>query len=162
MKSKTFLTFHYALLALILLLALGLAVKPAYADTGGGTGTLIAEGDGLAGLIGDGEITLSGNGGLWIKDAAGDAVIEISGRGQAQELRNGWVQYMGFNGEAHVTGSHISVVLSGVDISVEASGTGRFFLRGSGWYEVNGQRYDWTPDLTVISIGEPVEIAPAP
>ncbi|GAB4505850.1 MAG: hypothetical protein Fur0043_28500 [Anaerolineales bacterium] len=56
-----------------------------------------------------------------------------------------------------VSGSQITVALSGYDIHLEASGTGRFVLRGNGSYSVekDGQMVvtgAWTEETEVLSI----------
>ncbi|MFQ5400665.1 MAG: hypothetical protein ACE5E7_13850 [Anaerolineae bacterium] len=112
------------------------APQTAAAQSGSGSGTLIADGDGLAGIRGNGEVSISGNGILWIRDDAGDAEIEVSGNGHKVELPSGWIRYTGFDGEAEVHGSRITVALSGVNIHLEATGSGKFVLRGSGTYSV--------------------------
>jgi hypothetical protein len=147
-----------AVLALTLALVGAIAFMPqtAYAEGGGGSGSLIAEGDGLAGLRGNGEVTISGAGILWIRDLGGDAVINVTGKGRRIELPSGWIQYIGFNGEAHVSGSQITVALSGVNIHLEANGTGQFLLRGSGWFQVGDSiRGEWT------SAGQVLELSPS-
>ena len=135
MKNNRF----YVLLAIVLLVLVGttaLAPRPALAQSGGGTGTLTASGDGLAGLRGNGTVTISGNGILWIRDHNGDATIQVSGSGAKRELPNGWMRYVGFRGQATVSGSLITVALSGYDIHLQATGTGRFVLRGNGTYTI--------------------------
>jgi hypothetical protein len=105
-----------------------LAVVPVVsAEEVRGKGSLTAQGDGIAILRGRGTVDLSGNGTLWIKDAAGDAEIEVTGSGEKEEFSDGWIQYAGFHGEAHVEGSKIAVIVAGVDIELAAQG------RGIGW-----------------------------
>jgi len=136
MKNNRF----YPLFAIAVLLALvgaaAFAPQSALAKAGGGSGTLTASGDGLAGIRGNGTVTLSGNGVLYIRDRAGDASIQVSGNGTRRELPNGWIRYVGFRGEAVVSGSQITVALSGYDIQLTASGTGKFVLRGHGSYTI--------------------------
>lgn len=138
-----------------LVLIFGFVLIPAesvYAAGGGGTGTLTASGNGLAGIKGDGEVTISGNGVLWIFDHNGDANIQVTGHGLRQDLPSGWIMYSGFDGEAQVSGSLITVALSGFDINLEASGTGRFLLRGTGTYQTGDKSGEWTMDGVVISV----------
>jgi hypothetical protein len=123
-------------LAIALLSTAMLAPQAALANSGGGSGTLIADGDGLAGIRGSGTVSISGNGILWIRDHAGDASINVSGDGIRSDLPNGWIRYSGFNGSAVVSGSQITVALSGYSIHLEATGTGQFVLRGNGSYTV--------------------------
>src|SRR3972149_1636388 len=99
--------------ALALLGAMILPLQTALAQSGGGTGTLTASGDGLAGLRGNGTIHISGNGVPWIRDHAGDASIQVTGNGERRELSSGWIRYAGFQGDATVTGSRVTVALSG-------------------------------------------------
>lgn len=130
--------------AVMALLAAVFAPQVALADSGGGTGVLTASGNGLAWIRGNGTITISGNGILEIRDYAGDAVIRVSGAGKKTELPSGVIRYIGFNGTASVSGSDVSVALSGYNIRLEARGTGKFILRGNGTYEVNGVHGVWS------------------
>ena len=131
--------------------------QTAFAHSGGGTGTLTASGSGLAGIRGSGNVTISGNGILWIKDYAGDANIHVSGNGVRHEMSNGWIRYTGFRGQAQVSGSDISVALSGYDIHLVATGSGRFLLRGNGEYSVESDgvviiRGQWTERGKVLTL----------
>lgn len=157
MKKKT-LPLIFSLAMMIALVGAGvLAPQTAYAQSGGGKGTLTASGDGLAGIRGNGDVIISGNGILWIRDSAGDAVINVSGSGTRKEGENGWIRYSGFDGQATVSGSQITVALSGYDINLEATGTGKFVLRGNGSYSVEKDGIIvldgvWTEEAQVFSI----------
>ena len=121
-----------------------LAVVPVVsAEEVRGKGSLTAQGDGIAILRGKGTVDLSGNGTLWIKDAAGDAEIEVTGSGEKEEFSDGWIQYAGFHGTAHVEGSRIAVVLAGVDIELAAEGRGVARLWGHGSYQSPGGDGEW-------------------
>ncbi len=140
-------------LVLVVVMVVSLLIPAvAFADQGGGTGTLVAQGDGLAGLRGGGQVTISGRGVLYIKDSGGDAVIQVSGNGIRTELPSGWIRYAGFDGEAQVRGSAITVALSGVNIHLRATGHGRFALWGTGTYEVNGITGVWTERGQVLEL----------
>jgi len=134
MKNNRFYTLFAIAVLLALVGATAFAPQAAYAKSGGGTGTLTVSGDGLAGIRGNGTASISGNGILWIRDHAGDASISVSGSGEKRELANGWIRYAGFKGSATVSGSSITVALSGYDVNLQASGTGKFVLRGNGTY----------------------------
>ena len=108
-----------------------------------GVGTLTAKGDGIALLGGRGTVEVSGNGILWIKGVADDAVIEVSGHGEKEEFLDGWIQYAGFHGNASVEGSRIRIIVAGVDIDLVAEGRGRVILWGHGTYEINGESGQW-------------------
>ena len=158
MKKRTY-TLLFVIATIFALVGAGaFAPQTAYAQAGGGSGILKATGDGLAGIRGNGNITISGNGILWIRDQAGDAVINVSGDGgHRYEGENGWVRYAGFNGQADVSGSQITVALSGFDIDLEATGTGRFVLRGNGSYTLEKDGAIvldgvWTEEAQVFSI----------
>lgn len=121
-----------------------LAVVPVVsAEEVRGKGSLTARGDGIAILRGRGTIDLSGNGTLWIKDTAGDAVIHVTGSGEKKEFSDGWIQYAGFHGTAHVEGSRIAVVLAGGDIELTAEGRGIVRLWGHGSYEGSHGTGEW-------------------
>ncbi len=96
------------------------------------TGTIIAKGRGLAIFHGNGTATISGNGVLRIKDFAGDAQIEVTGSGRKYVGEHGWITYYGYRGAATVTGSDVHIELSGAGIELNATGTGRFVVRGVG------------------------------
>jgi len=121
-----------------------LAVVPAVsAQEPQGIGSLSAQGDGIAILMGKGTVDLSGNGVLWIMDKGGGAVIEVTGYGQKKEFPDGWLQYAGFHGEAHVEGSRIAVIVAGVDIELTAEGRGRARLWGHGSYQSPDGDGEW-------------------
>jgi hypothetical protein len=144
----------YIILVVVLAISLGFA-SAANADRIEGTGTLTAQGDGVAGLRGKGSVTISGDGILWFKDHAGDATWSISGEGERRDFPRGWIEYVGFNGEFEAEGSKITVVLSGENISLFAEGTGKVILWGEGTYEVGKIKGEWssTGQIMVIRKG---------
>lgn len=128
------------LLALVALLALPTAgFAQEYAR---GTGVLHATGDGIATIHGEPAdyINLSGDGTLYIVDRGGDASIHVSGEGLRREMS--WqgqtlIVYRGFNGRAEISGSDVFVRLVGENIVLDAAGTGRVMLRGTGEYTLS-------------------------
>jgi len=120
-----------------------------------GVGTLTAEGDDIAILGGRGMVDIRGNGILWIKDIAGDAVIEVTGYGEKKVFDDGWMQYAGFAGTAHIEGNRIIVGIAGCDIKLSARGRGRVRLWGHGHYEINGRVNEWSSGFG----GAPVRLA---
>ncbi len=144
MKTKLVSALGLALLAILLVGAV------ASSDQGGGTGTLTAKGKGLVALRGNLSATLSGAGLLVIRDRGGDAKIEVTGRGFKKELKNGIVAYIGFDGKAEISGSKIDVALKGRNIELEATGTGRFLLRGYGSYHTEKDNGAWTKEGRVL------------
>lgn len=130
-------------LGLAFVLAL-LLTSVAAAEQGGGTGTLTAKGDGLAALRGSMTVTLRGSGMLLIRDQGGDATIQVNGRGYKKELPGGTIVYIGFNGKAEITGSAVTVALRGRGIKLEATGTGRYLLRGHGTYHTEKGDGEWS------------------
>ncbi|NIS80715.1 MAG: hypothetical protein GTO14_11010 [Anaerolineales bacterium] len=151
MKAKRFLMTATLAVVVVALCAAVLPIGQAYAQSGGGTGTLRAWGDGLAAVRGNGTIVISGNGILWIRDHNGDASIHITGTGVRKELDTGWIRYVGFNGQAKVTGSRVTVALSGYDIKLVATGTGKFVLRGNGRWETDNASGEWSSTAEVMS-----------
>jgi hypothetical protein len=155
-------TLSLALLAMILVASLGFA-PAAYADDAStdvnatGIGKLKAQGDGIAILFGKGTVELSGNGILWVKDAAGNARIEVTGYGTKKEFSDGWVQYSGLRGTASIKGSNIRIVIAGVDIDLDARGRGSAILWGHGTYEINGRSGQWGNN----TLPKPLMITPA-
>lgn len=136
MKHRKRFALFAITLAMVVLGTAALGASAAFAESGGGSGTLTAAGDGLAGIRGNGTATISGNGILWVRDQSGDASIQVSGYGYKSELPGGWTRYSGFHGRAEASGSAITVALSGYDIELTARGTGSFVLRGNGTYSV--------------------------
>jgi hypothetical protein len=136
-----------------------LAVVPVVsAEEVRGKGSLTAEGDGIAILRGRGIVDLSGNGTLWIKDVAGDAVIQVSGSGEKEEFPDGWIQYAGFHGTVHVEGSRIAVIVAGVDIELTAEGRGIARLWGHGSYQCPDGAGEWN----TTGLGAHVRLAAPP
>lgn len=128
-----------------MLAAIGLLLAPAATAAPNevwGKGSLIADGDGIAVLKGRGVIDLSGNGVLWVKAEPG-AVIEITGYGHKQVFPDGWEQYIGFNGTAHIVGSRLHVNVAGVSIRLGATGQGTVWLWGHGSYQRGGSNGGW-------------------
>ncbi len=144
MKIKRF-VIHALILSLITALLLPTV---ALAASGGGAGTLTAWGTGKGVVKGDGNITVTGNGDLWIYDAAGDAYIYVQGTGVKHEFPSGWVHYRGFNGYAFVSGSQVTVAITGDHLRLYARGSGRFALRGMGNYHTTGS--GWSLDTILI------------
>jgi hypothetical protein len=145
-------------LILVVVVAM-LAVVPVVSAQGSQSeGSLTAQGDGMAILRGRGTVDLSGNGILWIKDAAGDAVIEVTGSGQKEEFPDGWIQYAGFHGTAHVEGSRIGVIVAGVDIELAAQGRGMARLWGHGTYQSPDEDGEWR----ATGLGARVRLAAPP
>jgi len=112
-----------------------------------GAGVLTAHGDGIAVLGGRGVVDLSGNGLLWVRDLTGNAVIEVTGYGEKKVFDDGWIQYSGFHGTAHIAGGRIIVVIAGVGVDLEARGYGRAILWGHGTCGLNGESYQWNTRL---------------
>jgi hypothetical protein len=108
-----------------------------------GRGEVTAQGDGVAALGGRGVVDASGSGILWVKDLAGGGVIEVTGYGEMRVFEDGWVQYAGLHGDAHIEGARIIVVIAGVNVDFHAEGRGRAILWGHGTYEINGQTGEW-------------------
>jgi len=129
---------------IVVAVAAMLAVVPVVsAEEVRGKGSLTAQGDGIAILRGRGTVDLSGNGTLWVKDAAGDAEIEVTGFGQKEVFPDGWIQYAGSHGTAHVEGSRIAVIVAGVDIKLTAEGRGIVRLWGHGSYQSSNGDGEW-------------------
>jgi hypothetical protein len=105
--------------------------------------TLIADGDGLAFLFGKGVIDLSGNGILWVRAEEG-ATVEVTGYGEQEIFPDGWQQYAGFHGTAHIEGRRLRVILAGVDVHLEATGRGRAYLWGHGTRQQGDESGSWS------------------
>jgi hypothetical protein len=106
-----------------------------------GSGGVTAEGSGTAVFSGDLGITLSASAStLVIKDISGDAVIEVegehdpAGRSGFEDVSSPAVVYTNFTGDAFISGSRLTVMVRGIDISVEAEGNGSAMFSGEGSY----------------------------
>jgi len=119
--------------------------------------TLIADGDGLAMLFGKGVIDLSGNGILWVKAPEG-ANVEVIGYGQKEVFPDGWQQYAGFHGTAHIEGRGLRVMVAGVDVHLKATGRGKAFLWGHGTHQQGDRSGEWSPNGlgASVTLSEPV------
>ncbi len=153
MKSKRTL-----FVLLVVLAASMLFTAVASADSVAGTGWIRAEGDGKAALQGDARtVHLSGNGILWFKDEGEVDEPRVTGFGHTIEYPNGWVQYIGFAGEFHLSDADdITVVLVGKNINLFAAGQGRVYLEGEGHY-ITGhgphvERGEWSPSGNTLDL----------
>lgn len=142
---------------LMLVVALGLLIVPKAAAEAPDPHTLVADGDGLAMLMGKGVIDLSGDGILWVKAEEG-ATVEVSGYGQKEVFPDGWQQYAGFHGTAYIKGRRLRVIVAGVDIHLEATGRGRAFLWGHGTHQRGDSEGVWSSNGlgASVSLSEPV------
>jgi len=134
------------------------ATPPPSTDTViAGRGLLTAQGTGVVAVKGlmDYEATAA-EGVLLVRDIAGDARIEVDGRGGTGDW-NGFKVYFGFRGRVHITGSDVAVILVGRGIDLRVAGRGWAYLKGQGTYRVNGgEPRPWT------DAGAFAGIAPAP
>ncbi len=125
--------------------------RPGSADLSG-TGKLTASGDGKATMSGDMEAKISARGGiLTITDYDGNAEVDVTGYGTKEDIGDGVVRYSGFDGNADISGSSVTVVILGDDIELTVEGTGSVILRGYGTYTVekDGKHIssnDWAPE----------------
>jgi hypothetical protein len=111
-----------------------------------GTGEVHAWGDGMAGVEGNVETTVTGNGVLFIRDRGGDGEWSVSGTGRRRHLPGGWTMVIGFGGTVEAQGSRITVVLSGYDIDLWAEGTGVVLLFGEGGYVTRHGDEPWSTE----------------
>jgi hypothetical protein len=140
---------HKLLIGFALLMLTSLILAPsAWADRVEGTGTLTAHGDGFAVVRGAGTIDVTGSGILWVYDRLGGAVIQVTGQGEKEVFPDGWIQYSGFNGTAHIEGGWVIVGIAGANINLTAKGTGGALLWGHGSYELNGVHGRWSTNLS--------------
>ena len=155
-------TLGLVLVAMVLVASFGFA-PAVFADDANvdvkakGIGEITARGDGIALLAGRGKVEVSGNGILWIKDAAGDAKIDVQGYGNKKEFPDGWIQYSGLHGNADIKGSSLRIVIAGVNVDLHAKGRGGVILWGHGTYEMNGRSGQWSTSI----LPRPVMIDPA-
>ncbi len=119
-----------------------------------GEGVHEARGDGLIAVKGRMNYKAHADRGvLLIKDIAGDAEIDVQGEGDCSAEWNGFMLCFG-TGEAHITGSHVAVILVGNNIGVSVEGKGWAYLKGRGQYKVNGHGpFPWNPDGGFAGVG---------
>lgn len=112
-----------------------------------GSGTLTAEGSGTAVLSGDLTLDMTAtNAKLVVKDLAGDAVVTIDGEYteindndddvDEEDDDNRALVYHNLTGTVQITGSRLTVMVHGDDISITAEGKGSVILSGTGTYKV--------------------------
>jgi len=104
-----------------------------------GSGTLVAQGNGRAYISGTGTVDVKASiqGTMLVSP---NAEVTTTGEGTKTVLDNNWVQYQGY-GSATVTGTDITIDISGNGIDIVASGTGTATLTGNGTYSTYGESY---------------------
>jgi hypothetical protein len=138
---------------------LSILTSAVYAADLRGTGELHAWGDGMAGVRGDVEVTVTGNGMLLIRDRGGGGEWTVSGTGRRRHLPGGWTIYLGFSGNVEAQGSRITVLISGYDIELWAEGTGVVLLFGEGGYETRHGEDPWSTERPWPSEVDAVRLA---
>ncbi len=121
-----------------------LLTMPLMAVTVEGTGYLLARGNGRAALQGSLRANIHGDGTLSVKDNAGDAEIDVDGKGRKKVLEDGTIVYTGLNGHIKVSGTDVTVKMDGRNIKIEAHGTGKAVLQGRGEYRTKKSSGRWT------------------
>jgi len=107
-----------------------------------GTGTLTANGNGTAVFSGNLTLNMSTtNAKLVIKDFAGDANVAIEGdytevNDSDEDDNNRALVYHNLTGTVEITGSRLTVMVHGDDVSITAEGKGSVILSGIGTYKV--------------------------
>tara|TARA_Y100000310_G_scaffold169709_1_gene169928 strand:- start:3355 stop:4614 length:1260 start_codon:yes stop_codon:yes gene_type:complete len=120
----------------------------------GGTGQLIASGDGVALVDGNGKVTITGGEGtLKITDFSGDASIDVSGEGNMTS-EGDTDTYTGFDGAATIEGTSIKVELDGINLQLVADGTGSVMMAGDGEFTIGDFSGAWEPAGIEIELGE--------
>ncbi len=120
-----------------------------------GSGTLVAQGDGSAHIVGTGGIKVRSPlvGTLLVSP---EAEVTTDGQGTYTTLDNSWVEYQGF-GSATIRGTNMTVDINGTSIDIIARGTGTANLSGTGKYRTFGEnRYenaDWTSAGITATLG---------
>lgn len=135
----------FAVIAALAVSFTALAPQTAFAQSGSGTGTLTAQGTGIAWFSGSGTATVSGSGILRIRDYGNDAQVTVQAtKGTKRVLANGWTRYVGFEGTVTITGDTFYVELGGRNINMNLDGTGKYVLRGAGTYTTSTDSGSWT------------------
>lgn len=91
---------------------------------------------------------------LLVQDLAGDAVVMVSG----QELRpndHGWVRVGRASGRLYVSGTRVTVRVSGRALNLAVAGNGGAILDGDGRYWLNGgEPAEWDGERLRIASGQ--------
>ncbi|RSD34522.1 MAG: hypothetical protein CI953_816, partial [Methanohalophilus sp.] len=109
-----------------------------------------ANGNGTAVISGNFDINLSvTDAKLVVKDLAGDATIEMDGEYERitpeESMGRGTpaTVYLDFTGDAHINGSRLTMMVSGENISIDATGTGSTVFTGEGTYTTDSDTMQW-------------------
>jgi FlaG/FlaF family flagellin (archaellin) len=109
-----------------------------------------ANGNGTAVISGNFDINLSATDAkLVVKDLAGDATIEMDGEYERitpeESMGRGTpaTVYLDFTGDAHINGSRLTMMVSGENISIDATGTGSTVFTGEGTYTTDSDTMQW-------------------
>lgn len=118
-----------------------------------GRGVLDAQGDGLVAVKGKMDLNVTADEGvLLVRDLAGDAVVRVEGDGRTTNW-NGFTVYLGFDGDAHVIGTHVAVIVVARNIDLHVVGVGWAYLKGQGTFEVNNHGpFRWTNEGAFASV----------
>jgi hypothetical protein len=139
---------------IITLLALSSLAFAPLASAAGDSHTIHCEGTGYAYLHGNAVLDVSGQAGsLTFHDIGGDGSLQASGIGR-KVTRGAWTWLRGFHGSVHAEGSNIAVFLTGIRITLDASGRGVMRVRGVGSCTIDGSTINWTPALQELQVGQ--------
>jgi hypothetical protein len=128
-----------------------------------GTGTLTAEGNGTAVLSGDLILNIDATDAkLVIKDLAGNALVEFGTDADYTPMDseaddNSAMVYHEFTGSVNISGSRLTVMVRGEDVTLTAEGTGSVVLSGTGTYSVEKNGVSSATDQWAVVITEPTE-----
>lgn len=116
-----------------------------------------AEGDGIVAFNGYGEVTIQGDGMLFIVDRTDTATITLNSSQRyfhsERETRGNTVHtYRKFKGTATIIGEDIAVLFDGVDIVTSISGTGIILVEGIGNYTLDDAQYEWSDEGIMIDL----------
>jgi len=103
-----------------------------------GTGSIFIQGSGTANIRGNGEVNIQANGSgeVLVVDRAGDVEVNTHGQGTKEIINDSKTQYTGV-GEMDVQGSDMTVRISGTNLVITATGSGRATMVGSGTYKTS-------------------------
>src|SRR5205823_12898694 len=117
-------------------------------------GTLTANGTGVVGARGllDEHVTAA-SGIMLVKDIVGGATIDVTSTGHAPYGEA--TAYFGVT-SAHVSGTQVAVAIVGENISVNVTGRGWAYLKGTGTFSVNGgELQPWREEGGFAGVGAP-------
>jgi hypothetical protein len=99
---------------------------------------------------------------LLVQDMAGDAVVFVAGQ-ELEPNARGWVRVPRASGRLYISGSRITVRLTGTALSLAVAGNGAALLDGDGRYALNGaDAGEWNGGRIRLELARDAELRAGP